>query len=305
MNSVLVTGGAGFIGSHLVETLVYDHDVTVLDNLSNGSQMTTSPRATFVEEDVRDYLPVEKCARTSDIIFHQAAVVSVPASIERPRTSHSVNSMGTLHVLEASKCHDVRVVLASSAAIYGHPDDVPIREEYYTNPTSPYGLDKLTADHYTRLYHELYGLDTVALRYFNVFGPGQQPGEYAGAITTFIDQALNNKPITVHGNGEQTRDFIYIDDVVRANLLAAETNTVGQSFNIATGNATSILELAEIIQDLTDTASDIVHVDEREGDIKHSVADTTKAENQLGFEPEVTLEEGLEKTVAWYRSEMM
>lgn len=300
MRPVIVTGGAGFIGSHLVEALVEDHDVTAFDDLSIGSRSAVPTRAALVEGDVRRHAQVDDHVAKADIVFHEAALVSVPVSIERPLESHAINATGTLRVLEAARSRDVRVVLASSAAIYGHPEDRSIEESHPMRPTSPYGVDKLTADLYTRIYHELYGVETLSLRYFNVYGPRQTGGAYAGVIATFIEQALCDDPITVHGAGEQTRDFVYVDDVVRANLLAAETERVGEAFNIGTSTGTSIRELAERIQDLTDTRSDIVHVAGRVGDIEHSVADISKAREHLGFEPEVSLEEGLTTTIRWY-----
>ncbi|WP_119821853.1 NAD-dependent epimerase/dehydratase family protein [Halalkaliarchaeum desulfuricum] len=220
--------------------------------------------------------------------------------METPHESHTINATGTLNVLDAAREHDVRVVVASSAAIYGHPEDTPIDESHPKEPTSPYGLDKLTADHYTRLYHDLYDLDTVALRYFNVYGPGQTGGDYAGVVSVFIEQALAGDDITVHGEGDQTRDFVFVEDVVRANLAAARTDHVGEAYNVGTGESVSIRELAELIQDLTDTDSDIVHTDPREGDIDHSRADISTARAKLDFEPTVSLREGLERTIEWF-----
>jgi UDP-glucose 4-epimerase len=207
-----------------------------------------------------------------------------------------------VNVLEAARKTDTRVVLASSAAIYGHPESTPIDEAHPLDPTSPYGLDKLTADQYTRLYNDLYGLDTVSLRYFNVYGPGQTGGDYAGVITVFIEQALNDDPITVHGDGDQTRDFVFIEDIVQANLLAAKTEHVGAAYNIGTGESITIRELAELIRDITNSDSEIVHTEPRDGDIEHSKADISKATEQLDFEPTVSLREGLKRTIDWYMS---
>lgn len=298
----LVTGGAGFIGSHLARQLhAAGHDVTVLDDLSTGQWTTLPADIAFIEGDVREHTTASDVLADYDVIYHLAALVSVPASIERPSESHAINVVGTLRILDAARAHDTRVILASSAAIYGHPQYTPIDEAHPTNPTSPYGVDKLAADHYTRLYHDLYDLDTVSIRPFNVYGPGQSSDGYAGVVTTFIEQALAGNDLTVHGDGSQSRDFVYVDDVVNTMLAAGDTEHVGQSFNIATGEAISIRELAETIQELTDTDSDIVHVEGREGDIEHSVADIGKARRELGFESEVGMEEGLEKTIEWYR----
>jgi len=180
---------------------------------------------------------------------------------------------------------------------------VPITEDHPNEPTSPYGLDKLATDHYARLYNDLYDLETVALRYFNVYGPGQVAGDYSGVISVFIDQALSGEDITVHGDGEQTRDFVYIDDVVQANLKAATTDAVGEAYNVGTGESVTVRKLAELIQDITDTDSDIVHMDARTGDIEYSEADISKANEHLEYEPTVSLREGLEQTVKWYREE--
>lgn len=300
---ILVTGGAGFIGSHLTTTLVKNNDVAVYDSLTTGHRTNIPKNATLLEADITDDSALTQAVANVEIIFHEAALVSVNQSIETPRESHSTTATGTLNVLEAARKANTRVVLASSAAIYGHPESTPIDEAHPLNPTSPYGLDKLTADHYTRLYNDLYSLDTVSLRYFNVYGPGQTGGDYAGVITIFIEQALSDDPITVHGDGEQTRDFIFVDDIVQANLLAAKTDHVGAAYNIGTGDSITIRELAEMIRDITDSDSEIVHTEPRDGDIKHSKANISKATEQLDFEPTVSLREGLEQTIEWYRQQ--
>ena len=300
--SVLVTGGAGFIGSHLTNALVTDNDVTVYDALTTGARGSVPDEADLTEADIRNESTLEQAVADADLVFHEAALVSVAQSIEEPRESHTTTATGTLNVLEAARKHDTRVVVASSAAVYGQPTDTPIDEAQSLDPTSPYGIDKLTADHYTRLYSDLYGLDTVALRYFNVYGPGQTGGDYAGVITVFIEQALSDEPITVHGDGQQTRDFIFIDDVVDANLKAARTGHVGEAYNIGTGESISIRELAELICDITDSNSEIIHTEPRDGDIDHSKADITRIQSDLGFDPTVSIREGLERTIAWYDS---
>jgi UDP-glucose 4-epimerase len=207
-----------------------------------------------------------------------------------------VNIDPMLTILEAARHADTRVVLASSAAIYGQPAYLPIDETHPKEPTSPYGLEKLTADHYCRLYHELYDVETVALRYFNAYGPRQQGGDYSGVISIFRDQALADDDITVEGDGEQTRDFVHVDDIVQANILAATNDdAVGEAFNVGTGNSISIRELAEIVHDVTDSNSDIVHVDTREGDIDRSEAAIDKAQDVFGYEPKYSVAEGLEQ----------
>jgi len=299
--SILITGGAGFIGGHLARTLSKDAELTVLDNLSTGDPANIPNQARTITEDVSKRDIISKLDTNSTIIFHQAGLVSVSQSIETPYESHTTNATGTLNILDAARQNDSRVVFASSAAIYGTPEYLPIDENHPFDPASPYGLDKLTADYYTRLYSDLYGLETVCLRYFNVFGPKQTVGDYASVIPIFIKQALSGEDITVHGSGEQTRDFVYIDDVIQANIAAAQTQNVGEAYNIGAGESTSIRNLADIIQDLTDTNSDIVHVESREGDIDHSIADISKAEDYLDYQPNIALEEGIKRTINWWK----
>lgn len=302
---VLITGGAGFIGSHLSNDLAPNNDLRILDSLTTGKRSNMPEQSLLIEGDLRDEMALDRATDDADLIFHEAALVSVQRSIETPMTSHDINVNGTLELLEAARDEDARVVCASSAAIYGHPERTPVKEEDPKTPTSPYGLDKLTIDHYACQYHDLYDLETVALRYFNVYGPGQVAGDYSGVISVFIDQALSGEDITVHGDGEQTRDFVYIDDIVQANLKAATTDAVGEAYNIGTGESITIRELAELIQDITDTDSDIVHTDARPGDIEHSEADISKARSQLDYEPTVSIREGLEQTIEWYRENQL
>jgi len=300
---ILVTGGAGFVGSHIAQASAPIGDVTVYDDFTTGSRENVPESATTIEADIRDMTELAAAVEATDVAFHQAALVSVDRSIEKPDTSHEINTEATLSLLEAARDQNARVVLASSAAIYGHPESIPITEDHPKEPTSPYGLDKLTIDHYARLYDDLYDLETVALRYFNVYGPGQVAGDYSGVISIFIDQALSGEDITIHGDGEQTRDFVYIDDVVQANLKAATTDAVGEAYNVGTGKSVTIRELAELIQDITDTNSDIVHTNVRTGDIEHSKADISKAKEYLEYEPTTSIREGLEHTVQWYQNQ--
>lgn len=293
IDSALVTGGAGFIGSHLADRLAEECAVTVFDDFSSGSRENVPEEATVIEADIRNQERLTAAVQSVDVVFHEAAQVSVAKSVDDPLTSHTVNIDPTLTILEAARGTDTRVVVASSAAIYGHPEYTPIDEAHPKNPTSPYGLEKLTADHYCRLYHDLYEVDTVALRYFNAYGPRQQGGDYSGVISIFRDQAHANDPITVEGDGNQTRDFVHVDDIVQANLLAATTDATGEAFNIGTGTTITIRELAETIRDVTSADSDIVHVDPREGDITHSQAAITNAREILGFEPTYLIEAGL------------
>jgi UDP-glucose 4-epimerase len=292
-NRAVVTGGAGFIGSHLADALVDIAEVTVVDDLSNGDRSNVPEAADLVRSDVGDAETLEAALSRADVLFHQAAQISVARSVDAPVQSHETNVDATLQLLELAREHDVRVVVASSCAVYGHPESVPIPETAPFNPTSPYGLEKLTVDHYTRLYHDLYDVETVVLRYFNVYGPRGTSGDYAGVIGIFLDQARNGNPLTVHGDGSQTRDFVHVDDVVEANLRAATTDQVGEAFNIGTGIETSIGDLAETVRDVTGSDSEIVHIAPRDGDIDRSCADTAKARKRLDFEAEVDLHRGL------------
>ncbi len=296
--TVLITGGAGFIGSHIADEFVESNDVYILDDFSTGRRENVPDGAEVVEGDVRDEDLLADLVPDADIVFHEAAVVSVEASVESPLSTHAVTADGTLKLLEAARDGDPRVVLASSAAIYGDPETVPIPETAPTTPGSPYGVDKLTVDHYARVYADLYGLETVALRYFNVYGPRQVASDYSGVISIFLDQAQRGDPITVEGDGTQTRDFVHVSDVVQANVLAATTEHTGEAYNVATGDDATILDIAETIRDVTDSSSSVTHVPPREGDIEESIADISKARDRLGFEPTVTLEEGLESLAA-------
>lgn len=298
---VLITGGAGFIGSHLAEQLSAGSDVWVLDDLSVGSRSNIPEGTTFIEGDVRDPCALSRAMEGVDVVFHQAALVSIEDSITDPATSHEINVDATVSLLDLARTEDARFVFASSAAVYGHPETVPIPEDHPTNPISPYGVDKLVAEHYCRVYHELYGLETVRLRYFNVYGPRQHTNRYSGVIRTFIRQALAGEPITVHGDGTQTRDFVHVRDVVEANLLAATTDQTGGVFNIGSGERVAVGALAESIRSIVGSPSDIVHTDPRTGDIQRSHADIGKARDTLGYAPSIRLDDGVEDLVAWIR----
>jgi UDP-glucose 4-epimerase len=290
--TVLITGGAGFVGSHLAEALVEENEVRVLDDLSGGSREHVPEGADLVEGDVCDEETVAEAMDGADLAFHEAALVSVEESVENPPESNRVNAAATVALLEAARDEDARVVLASSAAVYGHPDSVPVSEGDPKEPTSPYGIDKLALDHYARRYNDLYGLETVPLRYFNVYGPRQNP-EYSAVVNVFFRQAASGGPLTVEGDGEQTRDFVHVRDVVRANLLAATTDRVGEPFNVGTGGSVTVNELAETVVEVTNSDAEVTHVDPRPGDIRHSEADISKAREELGYEPTVSLDEGL------------
>jgi UDP-glucose 4-epimerase len=295
--TVVVTGGAGFIGSHIAEAFLPDNTVVVLDNCSTGSVDKVPSGAEFVEGDIRDATIVDECLAGADIVFHEAAQVSVQQSVEDPRPSTQKNVGGTLNVLEAARRADARVVGTSSCVIYGHPEAVPIAETAPRTPISPYAIDKLWADHYLRAYHELYGLETVALRYFNVYGPRLSGGAYSGVISAFLEQAKRDDPITVEGTGTQTRDFVHVDDIVTANVAAATTTAVGEAYNVGTGTETTINELAAVIRRTLDSDSEILQADPRPAEIERSRADISKARRLLGYEPEVDIETGIQSMI--------
>ena len=305
---VLVTGGAGFIGSHLVDRLVREgHDVVVLDNLSTGRKenlVSVVSSIEFVEGDIRDPEAVRSATGGVEWVFHQAALPSVPRSIEAPSDSHAVNATGTLNVLVASRDANVRrVVYASSSSVYGNTPELPKREDMPPAPLSPYAVSKLTAELYCRVFHQVYGLETVALRYFNVFGPRQNPdSEYAAVVPKFIRALLEGGTPEIFGDGEQSRSFAYIDDVVDATLRAATSDrAVGEAINIAGRDRVSIVELDRALRELVAGATDHppTHSPPRPGDVRHSYADLAKAESLLEYEASTPLLEGLKSTVEW------
>ena len=295
--TVLVTGGAGFIGSHIARTLADAANVRVLDDFSSGSVANVPGGVRLLEGSVCDEVVLRQAMADVDVVFHQAGLSSVAHSVEDPVASHERNARGTLTVLEAARREDARVVVASSAAIYGPPVDLPVTEDHPKRPTTPYGVDKLAADRYVSVYADRYGLPTVALRYFNVYGPEQSAGE-AGVIAAFLDRVQSGGPLEIHGDGDQTRDFVHVADVVRANLLAATTDATGTAFNIGTGTGTSILSLARLLAEHVDRSVTIEHTDARAGDIDHSRADLTRTRERLGFDPRVTLRDGIAALLA-------
>jgi len=305
----LVTGGAGFIGSHIAERLVGSGcEVVVLDNFSTGSRANVSSfadRVRVVEGDVRDLAKVTECATGCDAIFHEAAIVSVPLSIERPQESHDVNIQGTLNVLQAArKTGTRRVVFASSAAIYGDAPALPKNESMRPAPISPYGIEKLTGEHYLSTWARLFNVETVALRYFNVFGPRQDPkSAYSGVISVFVDRIAAGRAITFYGDGSQCRDFVYVSNVVDANLLAITCREAnGRVYNVACGRRTTLLELASVLERATNRSVEKLFAEPRAGDIKDSVADISLARAELGYEPAVSVSEGLRLLVEYVQS---
>jgi UDP-glucose 4-epimerase len=302
----LVTGGAGFIGSHLVDALVaHGHEVVVLDNLATGRVENVTDAATFVEGDVSDPVAVARAVGGCQVVFHQAALGSVPRSIERPLASNAANVTGTLAVLEGARQAGARrVVLASSSSVYGGAAAVPTPEDVPLVPRSPYAVTKLTGEHYARVYRELHGLETVALRYFNVFGPRQRPdSQYAAVIPVFIDALLSGRPPQVHGDGLQSRDFTFVADTVRANLLAASApaeRCAGRAYNIARGAPASLLDVLDVLAGELGVTVDPEHVDPRPGDVRSSHADIGAARRDLGYEPTISFRDGLARTLAWF-----
>lgn len=303
----LVTGGAGFVGSHLAAGLLAQGSrVRVLDDLSTGQEHNLAGSTVeFVQGDVRDPDALAEAMQGVRWVFHQAAMVSVPASLDDPLGCYEVNLHGTLQVLWAAYQADVqRVILASSAAVYGEAS-APVEEESPKRPHSPYAASKLAMEQAAQLFTQAYGLPTVCLRYFNVYGPRQRPDSpYAAVIPAFIEAMLQGRPATIHGEGNQSRDFVYIGDVVRANLLAAErAEAVGGVYNIGSGASVTIRELAGFLHQLFPQAPAPVHGPSREGDIHFSRAVLNRASEALGYRPEVDMQAGLRSTVEWFRQE--
>ena len=304
----LVTGGAGFIGSHLVDALVErGDDVVVLDNLATGRATNVTRQAKFVEGDVSQPDDVMEAIAGCEVVFHQAALGSVPRSVARPLDTDRANVHGTLTVLAAARETGVqRVVLASSSSVYGGASQVPTPEHLELIPRSPYAVSKLTGEHYSRVAWELHGLQTVCLRYFNVFGPRQRPdSEYAAVIPRFIDSLLNGLPPEVHGDGLQARDFTFVSDAVQANLCAAEAPAeacAGKAYNVAHGSPHSLLDLLAVLKAELRVDLEPIHVGSRPGDVRMSHADVSAAQRDIGYVPVVSFEEGLVKTLDWFRS---
>ena len=304
----LITGGAGFIGSHIAEELVRQGClVTVLDNLASGRLKNLESIKTgvkFVQGDIQDEPVLAEAAQGCDVVFHEAAVVSVTKTVAEPVSSTAVNDLGTLKVLEAARQNRVkRVVLASSSAVYGDDPQLPKIESMATGPLSPYAVQKLTNEYYALLYQRLYGLETVCLRYFNVYGPRQDPSSpYSGVISIFMTQAKRGLAPIIYGDGLQSRDFVFVKDVVQANILAASSpGASGQVFNVGTGNSIDISTLWSKIADLAQCSATPQYADSRPGDIVHSVAGIKMAQAHLGFSPAVSFDQGLAQTFDWYK----
>ena len=308
MNHFLVTGGAGFIGSHLVKHLVANGGrVRVLDNLSTGNEARLASligSIEFVRGDLRDPATCDSAVQGINFVLHQAAIPSVQRSIRDPVGSHGANVTGTLNLLESCRKAGVRrFVYAASSSAYGDTPVLPKVEHMPANPLSPYALQKLVGEGYCKLYNDLFGLETVALRYFNVFGPSQDPvSEYSAVIPKFIRQLLARERLTVFGDGEQSRDFTYVDNVVRANVLALESKSAsGKVFNIGCGARFSLNDLIRSLERLMGVEAQVEYLPGRDGDVRHSLAGIGQAREILGYEPKVSFEEGLGRTIEAFR----
>lgn len=301
---VIVTGGLGFIGSHLVEKLCEDNLVVIIDDQSTGKiENIKHLNISKIDTTMGDITSInlEEIFDGTDYVFHEAAVTSVQKSVDDPFTSNEINITGTLKVLEAAKNTDVKkVVLASSSAVYGETESLPLSENEPVNPLSPYAVGKTTGELYCNVFSEIYGLPTISLRYFNVFGPRQDPNsQYAAVIPIFIDKILKNESPVIYGNGEQSRDFVSVKHIVAANIMAAESKLTG-AFNIGLGKSTTINQLVEMINEIIGKDVKPVYEKERPGDIKHSLADISKAKS-LGYDPKADFKEELKETVEWFR----
>lgn len=305
----LVTGGAGFIGSHLVERLVKKKKkVRVIDNFSTGTRENLDPfvgEIELVEGSILDLGLLRNTVQGVDIVFHQAALRSVPLSIDNPLASNEVNVQGTLNVLVASRDAGVKkVIYASSSSVYGDSPELPKAEDQTPAPVSPYAVSKLAGEHYCAVFTKVYRLETIALRYFNVFGPRQDPeSQYAAVIPRFIKGALMGQPLEIHGDGLQSRDFTYIDDVVEANWLAAQWNGAreGGVFNVARGESHSILDLIGLLEKILKTRLQYVHTPSRAGDVRRTLADISRLKTSVGYEPNVSFDDGIKRTVQYFR----
>ena len=312
-NTFLVTGGAGFIGSHIAEYLLNNKakKVGVLDNLATGfleniKPFLSLPNFEFIEGDITNPTDCEKACMGIDYVSHQAALGSVPRSIENPLATHQANATGFINILIAAKNNKVkRIVYASSSSVYGDLNESPKVESRIGKPLSPYAVSKKVNEQYAAIFSSTYNMEIIGLRYFNIFGPRQNPnGAYAAAIPLFIESLMKNEPVYINGSGEQSRDFTFIDNAVQANikaLLNENKNALGKVFNIACGQSVSVNKMFEFIAGVIDPKAKANHREERFGDVKNSLADITEAKNNLGYMPEILFEEGLKRTINWFR----
>ena len=309
--NVLVTGGAGFIGSHLVDALMKNRDVEevrVIDNFSTGkieniSNHLKSKKFSLLKDDVRNHEAVHKAMKNINYVFHEAAIASVPLSVKNPQACYEVNVAGTFNLLEEARIRDAILIYASSCAVYGDPSRIPIREDDASKPISPYGASKLSAEALCIAYNSTYGLRSTCLRYFNVYGPRQSYSRYSGVITIFTNRALRGEDLIIYGDGKQTRDFIYVKDIVDANLLIANCKRAyGQVFNVGTGKETSIKSLALKIIKIVGTDVKIIHKAPIKGDIRRSVADISHIKEIANYSPKISLNEGLSSFIKYISS---
>jgi len=313
MSKVVITGGAGFIGSHIAEEVAKEYEVIIIDNLDdyyspdlkrrNLEILLANPNVRFIEGDITDPGLLRRVIDADvEFVFHEAAQAGVRISVEDPFKPNNVNVLGTLNVLKASLDAGVkRVINASSSSVYGKVQYLPFDEAHPTMPVSPYGVSKLAAEHYCRVFYEVYGLPTVSLRYFTVYGPRMRPDL---AISIFTRKMLANEPITVYGDGEQTRDFTYIDDIVRVNRKLLETSAAdGYAMNVGGGHRITVNDLIAHLREITGSASEVVYSDKQKGDAEHTLADTSLAGRLVGYRPEVSIRDGLGRFVEWYRSD--
>jgi UDP-glucose 4-epimerase len=301
----VVTGGAGFIGSHIVEAIAGSHEVVVIDNYSSGKQenlSTFSDNIDQIKGSITDLPLLRDACSGADGIFHLAAIASVARSVDDPVATHETNLTGTLNVLLAARdCGVKKVVFSSSSAVYGDEPTLPKRESMHPVPLSPYAVSKLSGEYYGKVFFDLFGVKTVSLRYFNVYGPRQDPlSEYAAVIPKFITRLLNNQAPLIFGDGKQTRDFVYVKDVVRANILAMQSTGTG-TFNIGSGESMDLNTLARTLAEILEVTIKPVHEKPRSGDIRDSVSDITAAKKSLGYRTHFSLTKGLEETVTWFR----
>lgn len=303
----IITGGAGFIGSNLALKLSHEHEVIILDNLSTGKmenveELVDKEIVTFIHGDITDNVKIKNIFKGADGIFHQAALPSVQRSVNNPMATHEANTTGTLNVLLAARDAGVRkVVMASSSSVYGNTPTLPKHEDMIPRPLSPYAVSKITDEYYASVFSDLYGLQTACLRYFNVFGPRQDPNsQYAAVIPNFITRILQDKPPIIYGDGKQTRDFTFVHNVVLANILAMKSDAQG-TYNIACGERVDLLNLASTIMEILGKDIKPVFEAPRPGDVRDSLADISRAKEAFAYQPDYDLKRGLKETIEWFK----